>query len=228
MGVRDFPSGENIITRAVALFRERTGFDRSLRVRIAKRIPLGGGLGGGSSDGASTLLALNALAGTALSPVELVEMGLQLGSDVPFFLSGGTALVTGRGECIRPLGRPRPCGVVLVNPGFSSGTREAFGLLDAWREGTLSPSSGADWLSNGESRLAALEEALREPPVAWTFGNDFLFPFLEAGDPEARRAYGDIMTDFAALGAEFSGLPLDGDSALQPGPFPLHRPPAAA
>ncbi|MDR2110326.1 MAG: 4-(cytidine 5'-diphospho)-2-C-methyl-D-erythritol kinase, partial [Spirochaetaceae bacterium] len=128
------PPGRNIIRRAAALFRDRTGFKGALRFTLEKRVPLGAGLGGGSSDGASALLALNALTGAGLSGEVLRGMAERLGSDVPFFLSGGAALVTGRGERIRNIEPPRDIRVVLVNPGFSSGTAEAFRLLDRYRE----------------------------------------------------------------------------------------------
>jgi 4-diphosphocytidyl-2-C-methyl-D-erythritol kinase len=101
--------GENIISRAISLFRSRTGFNQGLKVAVEKRIPLGGGLGGGSSDAAAALLALNRLAadGGLRNTAELAEMGAFLGSDVPFFLCGGPAAwVTGRGEQIQPLELP--------------------------------------------------------------------------------------------------------------------------
>jgi 4-diphosphocytidyl-2-C-methyl-D-erythritol kinase len=129
------PPGENTVFKAAALFRAETGFNRGLRVDAEKRIPLGGGMGGGSSDAASTLLALNCLSGAGLSAARLGEMAGKLGSDVPFFLTGGAAWVSGRGERIQPLPVPPGLRVALVNPGFSSGTAEAFRLLDAFRNG---------------------------------------------------------------------------------------------
>ncbi|MDR2743260.1 MAG: 4-(cytidine 5'-diphospho)-2-C-methyl-D-erythritol kinase [Treponema sp.] len=206
--------GRNIITRAVALFRERTGFDKPVQVILKKRIPPGGGMGGGSSDAASALVALDALAGTALSREVLHEMAAVLGSDVPFFLSGGVALVSGRGEVVRPVevsrfapGYPSaPFWVVLVNPGFPSDTAEAYALLDhARRSGTVGVSTGRR-IPEGE----ALVKALGKPPVSWPFRNDFLPVFLAPG-PEgdvtpSGEVYRDILVDLRVFGADFSGL----------------------
>ncbi|MDR2404711.1 MAG: 4-(cytidine 5'-diphospho)-2-C-methyl-D-erythritol kinase [Spirochaetaceae bacterium] len=196
---------ENIVYKAVSLFRARTGYAETLRVRLYKRIPPGGGLGGGSSDGASALLALNTLAGTALSEGALLEMAACLGSDVPFFLaaggsgpgSGGAAWVSGRGERICLLDAPRRIRVVLVNPGFSSGTPEAFALLDRVRRGK----EGGE--GPGPDALIA---ALGGAPASWPYGNDFLPVLMAEGTAAAKAAYRGILGDFAALGADFWGL----------------------
>jgi 4-diphosphocytidyl-2-C-methyl-D-erythritol kinase len=208
-------SDRNIITRAVSLFRERTGFERPVWVRLKKRIPLGGGMGGGSSDAASTLIALNALAGTVLSWDALHEMAAALGSDVPFFLSGGAALVTGRGDIIQPIEARRLSSlyspstlsfwVVLVNPGFPSDTAEAYALLDeSRRKETAEPFDRRSVC--GE----ALIEALEKHPASWPYKNDFLPVFLVSG-PEGEAAstgkvYRDILLDLRVRGADFSGL----------------------
>jgi 4-diphosphocytidyl-2-C-methyl-D-erythritol kinase len=216
---------ENIVCRAVSVFRQRTGFDRGLRIRLKKRVPAGGGLGGGSSDAASALAALDILAATGLSLDELRDMALSLGSDVPFFLtelaspdggvpggtgagvsragSGGAALVRGRGEWILPLESP-PWPVVLVNPGFSSPTGEAFRRLDRWRE-------SRDWeVSSGgedEGPKAGPEEligALGADPSAWPYWNDFL-PVFCGGDGES-LTYRYILSTLRGGGADFAGL----------------------
>jgi 4-diphosphocytidyl-2-C-methyl-D-erythritol kinase len=134
------PPEKNIISRAISLFRERTGFNEGLKVTVEKRIPPGGGLGGGSSNAAATLLALNRLVSDGMAPVNdaaLAEMGASLGSDVPFFLHNAPAAwVTGRGERIQPLELPESVmnlAFVLVNPGFPSDTAEAYRLLDDTR-----------------------------------------------------------------------------------------------
>jgi 4-diphosphocytidyl-2-C-methyl-D-erythritol kinase len=194
----DFGSEKNLVHRAASLFRARTGFDRPLRIRLEKAVPLGGGLGGGSSDAASVLTALNELAGAALSGETLGAMAAELGSDVPFFLTGGAALVSGRGGEVRGIGAPGKVSVVLVNPGFSSGTAGAFRLLDAWRDG------GGE-LPEGRP-LEDLADALAGPPGRWPYGNDFLPAFLAAGSEEEKRAYKGILEDLRVLGADFSGL----------------------
>ncbi|MCL2211826.1 MAG: 4-(cytidine 5'-diphospho)-2-C-methyl-D-erythritol kinase [Treponema sp.] len=128
------PTEKNIIFKAISLFRQKTGFSKGFKITVDKRIPLGGGLGGGSSNAASTLLALNKLAGFPCASDALLEMAAFLGSDVPFFIhETAAALVTGRGERIQPIETPS-VHLALVNPGFTSDTAAAFRLLDEHRE----------------------------------------------------------------------------------------------
>ena len=95
--------GSNLAVRAATAFYERAGFQPQLRLELAKRIPHGAGLGGGSSDAASVLLGLNQLHEFPLSPEILAELAAMLGSDVPFFLARGPALCRGRGERVEPV-----------------------------------------------------------------------------------------------------------------------------
>jgi 4-diphosphocytidyl-2-C-methyl-D-erythritol kinase len=97
-----------------------------VRVKLWKRIPLGGGLGGGSSDAAATLMALNRLYRLQLSPEELERAALELGSDVPFFLKGGTAIVRGRGERLQSLVPLSGGAFLLVFPDLSISTAWAY------------------------------------------------------------------------------------------------------
>jgi 4-diphosphocytidyl-2-C-methyl-D-erythritol kinase len=195
-GLESLPREENAVFRALTLFRAETGFDRGLRVDLEKRIPLGGGMGGGSSDAAFTLLALNEISGAALSASRLEAMAGKLGSDTPFFLTGGAAWVSGRGELIEPLPLPADLPVVLVNPGFPSGTAEAFRLLDALREGAA-PTRG-----DPPPARELLVKALEGPPRDWPFFNDFL-PVLSAGPG---RIYPGLLDRLKTLGADFAGL----------------------
>jgi len=213
----DIPLEKNIILRAISLFRDRTGFNQGLKVTVEKRIPLGGGLGGGSSNAAAALFALNCLASDGkplLSDAELAEMGAFLGSDVPFFLSGTPAAwVTGRGERIQPLELPesvRGLPVVLVNPGFASDTAEAYRLLDLWREEVLTKAQRHEE-NSGDFRTSAScpswSPCLRE----MSFFNDFL-PVLAAS--EKGTAYERIIDDMRGLGAEFAGLSGSGSTCF--------------
>jgi 4-diphosphocytidyl-2-C-methyl-D-erythritol kinase len=208
---------DNTVLRAAALFRAKTGFDRPLRIRLEKRVPLGAGLGGGSSDGAAALFALNELAKQAgrprlLDDAELGQAGAELGSDVPFFLGvlaargGGAAWVSGRGERIQPIEGPRDCAVALINPGFPSATAEAYRLLDTRRDrrGTVS--------RTGPS-AESLIEALREPPSRWPYANDFLEVFLAGNDAPA-RAYRTILEFLRRGGADFCGLTGSGSTCF--------------
>jgi len=103
---------------------------RSLRASLAKKIPAGAGLGGGSSDGASALLAVNRLWETGASNVELAEFAGKFGSDLPFFFHGPSSICTGRGEIVRPIARPRPKWAMLVLPEIMMPTPEVYRRFD--------------------------------------------------------------------------------------------------
>jgi 4-diphosphocytidyl-2-C-methyl-D-erythritol kinase len=107
---------ESLVSRTTVLLQQTTGCTKGATIEITKRIPLVSGLGGDSSDAAAVLHGLNRLWGLGLSPAELLELALKLGSDVPFFLYGGTALVEGRGEIITPLPPLPQQRVVLLVP----------------------------------------------------------------------------------------------------------------
>jgi len=198
------PVEENLVFRAVSLFRKQTGYENGLDIRLYKRIPLGAGLGGGSSDAASTLLALNSMAETALSLKELREMASVLGSDVPFFLSGGAAYVSGRGELIEPVVLSGDLWVVLVKPPFSSNTADAYRRLDETRQKTPSPVIQAE-----DILKETIINALKGEPRSWPFYNDFLPVFLAGSeDEDGKKALyiGNILEDLSRAGAAFKGL----------------------
>jgi 4-diphosphocytidyl-2-C-methyl-D-erythritol kinase len=129
----EVPRGaDNLVVRAAILFREKTGHRAGLRVRLRKRIPVGAGLGGGSSNAAATLAGVNALAGNILDRNELALMAGLIGSDVPFFLWGGTALGLGRGEEVQRLPDfPSDVAILLVWPGFQISTAHVYQALHA-------------------------------------------------------------------------------------------------
>ena len=106
---------DNLVYRAARLLQSEYGVRRGAALQLEKRIPVAAGLGGGSSDAAGTIIALNRLWGLQLSLAELQQLGAALGSDVPYFLTGGTALATGRGERITPL-PPLPRHWVVLVP----------------------------------------------------------------------------------------------------------------
>lgn len=122
---------ENLCWQAAEIFLGETGLPGGLEVELAKRIPAGGGLGGGSSDAAAVLLGACRLYGIRPSAMEMARWASRLGSDVPFFLSSGAAVGTGRGEVVEPLssGVPR-CGLLIYAPGFELSTPEVYGALD--------------------------------------------------------------------------------------------------
>lgn len=97
------PPDANLAYRAALALREHAGYRHGAAIRLSKHIPVAAGLGGGSSDAAATLRGLRALWELDISDEELAGLGAQLGSDVPFFLRGGTAIASGRGEIVEPL-----------------------------------------------------------------------------------------------------------------------------
>ncbi len=119
----------NLVVRAARLLMERTKMRGAVSVVLEKRIPAGAGLGGGSSDAAAVLLALPVLAGVNLELDELAELAGELGSDVPFFLYGGTALGLGRGTELYPLPEPPAFRGIVVAPGIPIATAEAYQAL---------------------------------------------------------------------------------------------------
>jgi len=143
------PPEENLVFKAAMTLRETSGTRRGASIRITKRIPTGGGLGGGSSDAAAVLKALNTLWGLHLPLRELILIGRRLGADVPFFLHGRAGIVRGTGERFEPLppGLPLPEYLVIFQPAFPCPTREVY---EAWDRSNAGTSPG-----NEDPRLGA-------------------------------------------------------------------------
>jgi 4-diphosphocytidyl-2-C-methyl-D-erythritol kinase len=121
------PSGrKNLAYRAADLLRRRYGIKRGVKIFIEKRIPAGAGLGGGSSNAAAVLKGLNKLWRLGLGRKELMELAAEVGSDVPFFIVGGTALCTGRGEKVKPMRFKRRLNFVIVMPSFGVSTAKVY------------------------------------------------------------------------------------------------------
>ncbi|GMR08368.1 MAG: 4-(cytidine 5'-diphospho)-2-C-methyl-D-erythritol kinase [Gammaproteobacteria bacterium] len=119
------PAGQNLVARAAILLQRHTSSPLGADISLQKRLPLGGGLGGGSSDAATTLVVLNRLWGCGLGLQTLLQLGCQLGADVPVFVAGEAAWAEGIGEDLRPLSLPEPWYLVLA-PGCHVSTREIF------------------------------------------------------------------------------------------------------
>jgi 4-diphosphocytidyl-2-C-methyl-D-erythritol kinase len=120
---------DNLVERAAAVVTDRLRARGRVEIHLAKRIPMGAGLGGGSSDAAAVLLALPVLAGCRPELETLCEMAQQLGSDVPFFLLGGTAVGVGRGTELFPLPDGPPRSGVLIAPDVHMSTAQAYERL---------------------------------------------------------------------------------------------------
>ena len=129
----------NLVSKAVALFRCKTGLNFSVSIHLEKRIPTQAGLGGGSSNAATTLWALNALHGNPYSDTELQTWSAEIGSDIPFFFSLGTAYCTGRGEKVRNLPPPNLPPLSLIKPSEGLSTPAIFQALNLHECSTLDP-----------------------------------------------------------------------------------------
>ena len=114
--IEDLETQDNLVYRAAMLVRETSGVSTGAEIRLDKQIPLAAGLGGGSSDAAATLLGLDRLWSLGLGEEELKVLAAQLGSDVPFFVTGGIALVGGRGERVSNVKTPPTLWLVLAFP----------------------------------------------------------------------------------------------------------------
>ncbi len=184
---------DNLVLKAARLLKATGHFV------LRKRIPEGGGLGGGSSD-AALALRLIAASGWRLSPDELHAAAAQLGSDVPFFLYGGTCLVEGRGERVQPLSDLPPYWLTLVNPGVPLSTAAVFGDLrpDEYGTGSLT----REWLAS-----AARRDAL-PPPVN----------SLEPAAARLQAAVGACRSRLIAAGAERVLLSGSGPTVFAIGP----------
>ena len=168
----------NLVIRAAHEALEAMQLTARIRFRLTKRIPMGGGLGGGSTDAAAVLLALPSLAGREVPMQQLLEMGERLGSDVPFFLSGGCSLGLGRGADLYVLPDPAQVHGLLIAPTVHVSTAEAYGSLN--RSASMTAEAGKpglmdsrDWprfcVNHFESsvfsrhpELAAIKEKLRK------------------------------------------------------------------
>jgi 4-diphosphocytidyl-2-C-methyl-D-erythritol kinase len=166
--------GSNLVLKAAQAFRRATGWGGGARFALTKRIPAGAGLGGGSSNAATALRALNGLAGGLLAPAALARVAAEVGSDCALFLAGGPVVMRGRGERVEPLpaaaaaklrGRP----VLIFKPGFAIATPWAYAQLAAQTKGAYSLAAAA------EARVAAFVQAV----AAGATGEELLANDLE-------------------------------------------------
>jgi 4-diphosphocytidyl-2-C-methyl-D-erythritol kinase len=181
---------DNLVTLAAELLRRRHNIGAGCAIILDKRIPIAAGLGGGSSDAAATLLSLCRLWNLELEPAELCDLAAQLGSDVPFFLQGGTSLIEGRGEVVTALPTPRPVWYLLVNPGFPVSTPAVYASLQH-----------SDWTDGMMTRTLA--ERMK-PGSHAPFGRNALESALFRVSPEARACL-DAVAEVAAGRALVSG-----------------------
>ncbi|MGQ5488817.1 4-(cytidine 5'-diphospho)-2-C-methyl-D-erythritol kinase [Thauera sp. ZXT1-4] len=133
--VAGVPAEQDLVVRAARLLQQHTGCTLGADIALHKALPMGGGIGGGSSDAATTLIALNRLWNTDLSRARLQTLALQLGADVPMFVFGRDAFAEGVGEVLQPLELP-PAWYVILSPGVQVPTAEIFSSRDLTRNTT--------------------------------------------------------------------------------------------
>ncbi|WP_031436977.1 4-(cytidine 5'-diphospho)-2-C-methyl-D-erythritol kinase [Methylobacter tundripaludum] len=126
------PEADDLIIRAAKLLKAETGCEQGVRIEVEKNLPMGGGLGGGSSDAATTLVVLNALWGLQLSMERLMELGLTLGADVPVFVYGYSSWAEGVGEKLERIDIPEQW-FVVIKPNCHVDTKEVFLSKDLTR-----------------------------------------------------------------------------------------------
>ena len=127
----DIPEDDtNLAHRAACLFQSKLGSTQGVRIHLDKKIPVGAGLGGGSSNAASILMALNIYHGRPFSREQLMELGLSLGADVPFFIFQKPAIATGIGEKLEAFEGALPYHILLIYPGFNVSTAETYQNLN--------------------------------------------------------------------------------------------------
>ncbi len=186
------PGGENTAYRAWRLLCDRLGEELPVRVALRKNVPAGAGLGGGSADAAAVLRGLDGLFGLGLSVEEMREVGSGIGADVPFCVSGGTALGEGVGEVLSPAPPPPDHRLLVVKPRRGADTAAVYRAYDAGPDG-----GGA----SGRVLRALRSGGLAE--LAGALGND-LAPVAKRMVPEVAELEGKLL-EAGAVGASMTG-----------------------
>lgn len=190
----------NLVYRTCELWKAETKYKGGIRVSLTKRIPSGGGLGGGSSDAAATLLGLERLLGDKLAWPVRFRLAAALGSDVPLFLLGGRVLGCGRGEEVYPLAALPHRHCLVVHPGFSISTSEAYQRAD--REARL---AAKEAMLTDESKTRKVNRFgvwSQFPLESWGPAENDFEKFVFAKWPELGR----VKRQFIRAGAETASL----------------------
>lgn len=181
----------NLVIKAAELFRQKTGLKTYFNFRLEKRVPAGAGLGGGSSNGASALLAVNELCGTPLQIKDLESIAAQMGSDCPLFLTQTPVVMRGRGEKVYPLrGVARECisrlKLLIFKPDFSINTGWAYAQMRANPEDYIDETSAE----------SALSEWLENPSISG-------LPLINNMQIEAFKKFPSLQITLDEIGGEF-------------------------
>lgn len=198
----DIPVEDNIVYKTMKLLKDRYNVRKGVTIELKKNIPIGAGLGGGSSDSAMTLTGLNSLWSLNLSHNELCGLAEELGSDVPFFLHGAMAFVEGRGEKVTERRASKSIHLLLVKP--------TFGISTAWAYRELSWLRGRDELTKKGDNVDNIEEFIKcvaraDIPCISDY-NDALLNDLEVVSLRTFPLIGEIKERMRSRGAAFSSM----------------------
>ncbi len=185
----------NLIVRAIKLLQKEAGLSDEYYIEVKKHIPVGAGLGGGSSDAATTLRMLNKIANLGLNQDDLLELGGQIGSDVPFFIEGETGIGTGVGDEIKPLDIQPDAWIVTAFPDIESSTAEAYQMCR--------PNPEPDF---------SLEKVLtEEEPEEWRY---LLMNELEQAVFPRHHLVGNLKDQLYEFGADYAAMSGSGSSVF--------------
>ena len=210
----------NIAIRAAQLLARRTGYRGGVRLEIEKHVPVTGGMGGGSADAAATLLACDALWGTALPRDEMLTLAAELGADVPFAFTGGTAIGTGRGDQLSPALAKGSFQWVLALADFGLSTPEVYSELDRHRDRHAQDIFPAPVAPSVDSDVLQALRAGDPHMLAETLYNDLQAPALHlvpslAETLELGEQNGALAGVISGSGPTVAFLAADLDSALE-------------
>lgn len=210
----------NLAIKAARMLARRTGYKGGVRLEIEKNVPIAGGMGGGSADAAATLVACDALWGTEAGREELLSISSRLGADVPFALTGGTAIGTGRGDRLSPALAAGQFHWVLALADFGFSTPEVYQELDRHRERHIHDISPAPEQPTVESGVLHALRAGDAVMLAETLYNDLQAPALHlmpelAMVLEMGEASGALAGIVSGSGPTIAFLAADLDAAVE-------------
>lgn len=185
----------NLIVKAIKLLQEEAGLKDQFHIEVDKKIPAGAGLGGGSSDAATTLRMMNKIANLGLTIDDLLDLGKKIGADVPFFLKGEPGFATGIGNEIEPLDIQPDAWIVTVFPNIESSTAEAYEFCEP----------------NPEPEFSLKNVLTEEEPEEWRY---LLMNELEKAVFPRHHLVGNIKDQLYEFGAEYASMSGSGSSVF--------------
>lgn len=212
--------GSNLAIKAARLLARKSGYRGGVRLEIEKNVPIAGGMGGGSADAAATLVACDALWGTEASRDELIAMAAKLGADVPFALTGGTAIGTGRGDQLSPALAKGRFHWVLALAEFGMSTPDVYSALDRHREKHAQDINPASLQPTVETEVLQALRAGDPRQLAEALHNDLQAPALGLAPGlgtilELGERMGALAGIVSGSGPTLAFLVPDADSALE-------------